>query len=187
MSWLIILITFMGVNLDFFFILLLLLRKLELKGVIIGYLLGLWILLSVSFFAGQLLEMVFSEWMLGFLGTLPIYMALHDNDESAQDVSSKSPVVTTLVTYLSVCTGCNLAIFLPVLTPVKLYNFGLILMILTILSVAIILGIKRLNNSVMFNRIMDCYGEIITKVVYIGVGLYVFWDSGLINHLLSWI
>jgi cadmium resistance protein CadD (predicted permease) len=187
MNWLIILITFMGCNLDFFFILLLLLRKLALKWVIVGYLLGLWILLAISFFAGHLLERFFAEWMLGFLGILPIYMALHDNDGEAQQVPTSSPIITTLVTYLSVCAGCNLAIFLPVLTPVKLRDFGLILMVLSVLSVVIILGIQRLSDSGLVNRIMDHYGEIMIKVVYIGVGLYVFWDSGLIRHLLSWI
>jgi cadmium resistance protein CadD (predicted permease) len=186
MNWLIILITFMGVNLDFFFILLLLLRKLALQEVIVGYLLGLWILLAVSFFAGHLLETFFAEWMLGLLGILPIYMALHDNDDQSQHVTTNSPIITTLVTYLSICAGCNLSILLPVLTPVKLRDFGLILVILSVLSIVIILGIQRLSDNGFVNRIMDHYGEIMTKVVYIGVGLYVFWDSGLINHLLSW-
>ena len=40
MNWLLIALTFIGVNLDFFFILLLLLKKYQLRSVILGYLIG---------------------------------------------------------------------------------------------------------------------------------------------------
>lgn len=78
MNWLLILVTFLGVNLDFFFILLLLLKKYNLKSVMMGYLLGLWTLLILSFSVGQILDQFLPEWLLGLLGLLPIYMALKD-------------------------------------------------------------------------------------------------------------
>ena len=78
MNWLLILITFLGVNLDFFFILLFLLKKYDLKSVTVGYLIGLWVLLLLSFNVGQILAHVLPEWILGLLGFLPIYMALKD-------------------------------------------------------------------------------------------------------------
>lgn len=184
MNWWLILFTFIGVNLDFFFILLFLLKKYRLTSVIIGYMLGLWILLLLSFFAGQILDYFLPEWLLGILGVLPIYMALHDDDEEAKDYKPHRPVVTVLITYLSVCAGCNLSMFIPVLTTLSWMGMLSVLITLTILSIIIILIIKQLGNLSAVNTVMEKYGELLTKVVYIGVGIYVFFDSGLISHLL---
>ncbi|MBC6388571.1 hypothetical protein ERK14_03200 [Lactobacillus kunkeei] len=186
MNWLLILITFLGVNLDFFFILLLLLKKHKLGSVMMGYLIGLWSLLILSFSVGQILDRFLPEWVLGFLGILPIYMALKDEDEDAKEVNHKSPVVITLVTYLSVCAGCNLALFLPVLSIVSAIQIAEVIAVLTVLSILIILIIKWIGNIKVVNDLMEKYGEILTKVVYIGVGIYVLFDSGLIEHIISW-
>ena len=116
MNWWVLTATFLAVNLDFFFILLLMLDKYKLKGVIIGYLSGVLILVIASYFAGQILAMFLPEWILGVLGILPIWMAIHDSDEDPNNQKQRSPIITVLVTYLSVCAGCNLSIFLPILT-----------------------------------------------------------------------
>ncbi|WP_220729989.1 cadmium resistance transporter [Apilactobacillus zhangqiuensis] len=186
MNWLLILVTFLGVNLDFFFILLLLLKKHKLGSVMMGYLIGLWILLILSFSVGQILDRFLPEWVLGLMGILPIYMALKDEDEDAKEVNHKSPVVITLITYLSVCAGCNLALFLPVLSTISAIQIVEVIAVLTILSILIILIIKWIGNIKVVNDLMEKYGEILTKVVYIGVGIYVLFDSGLIAHVISW-
>ena len=80
MNWWVIIATFIAVNLDFFFILLLLQRRFKLRDVILVYQLGVLILVAASYFAGQILAMFLPEWLLGVLGILPIWMALHDND-----------------------------------------------------------------------------------------------------------
>lgn len=185
MNWWLILLTFIGVNLDFFFILLFLLKKYRLTRVMAGYMMGLWILLLLSFFAGQILDYFFPEWLLGILGVLPIYMAIHDDDEKAKDYKANCPTITVLITYLSVCAGCNLSMFIPVLTTLHLMGMLMVLVVLTIFSDIIILIIKQLVNVAIVKTLMEKYGEQLTKVVYIGVGIYVFFDSGLISHLLS--
>ncbi|KOY72107.1 cadmium resistance transporter [Apilactobacillus kunkeei] len=186
MNWLLILITFLGVNLDFFFILLLLLKKHKLGSVMMGYLIGLWVLLILSFSVGQILDRFLPEWVLGLLGILPIYMALKDEDEDAKEVNHKSSVVITLITYLSVCSGCNLALFLPVLSTISAIQIMEVIAVLTVLSILVILIIKWIGNIKPINDLMKKYGEILTKVVYIGVGIYVLFDSGLIAHVISW-
>lgn len=186
MNWLLILITFLGVNLDFFFILLLLLKKHKLGSVMMGYLIGLWTLLILSFSVGQILDRFLPEWVLGLLGILPIYMALKDEDEDTKEVNHKSPVVITLITYLSVCAGCNLALFLPVLSTISAIQILEVIAVLTVLSILVILIIKWIGNIKPINDLMEKYGEILTKVVYIGVGIYVLIDSGLIAHVISW-
>lgn len=178
-------ITFLAVNLDFFFILLFLLDRYRTRDVLVGYLLGIVLLLVVSFFIGKALSLFLPEWLLGVLGLLPIYMALHDNDEDPGQNSGRGPVVATLVTYLAVCSGCNLSIFLPVLTGETYQGFALtIILVLFLAAVAVVL-IKRFGTLPAVKHLLARYGETMIKVVYIGVGLYVFYDSGLISHLID--
>lgn len=179
-------LTFLSVNLDFFFMLLFLLKKYKLIKVIIGYLSGVIILLIASYTVGKLLAAFLPEWILGVLGILPIYMAFHDDDDdNNDDTSKKSPVLTVLLTYLSVCAGCNLSIFLPVLAGETLTNFFFTLLFIGALTILVVLLIKLVADIPVVTKLMTRYGEILMKICYIAIGLYVFWDSGLISHIIS--
>ncbi|WP_367342347.1 cadmium resistance transporter [Limosilactobacillus sp.] len=187
MNWWIIIATFIAVNLDFFFILLLLLKKYRLSSVIAGYLIGVLLLITLSYVAGQILAKFLPEWLLGVLGILPIWMALHDDDDEGNQTESHRPMVTVLITYLSVCAGCNLSIFLPVLTGIKVSQFLAVLVVIGICTVIVVCLLKLFGEIPVINHFMTKYSEILMKIVYIGVGLYVFWDSGLISHLFKFI
>ena len=76
MNYWLLTLTFIAVNLDFFFILLLLLHHYRLRDVMVGYLIGVLLLMSASYLIGQALALFLPEWVLGTLGILPIYMAI---------------------------------------------------------------------------------------------------------------
>lgn len=183
MNWWVIGLTFMGVNLDFFFVLICLLKQYRTRDVLIGYLVGVILLVIISFSAGQFLSKFIPEWILGILGILPIWMALHDEDDKVDSRSNHLPVLTVLLTYLAVCSGCNLSIFLPVLVGVSVVKFLEILVFVALFTVMIVIVIKLIGQISTVDRFMNRYSETLMKVVYIGVGIYVFFDSGLIHHL----
>lgn len=88
-----------------------LVKKYNLRQSIIGYIIGVTVILTLSFIIGQTLAYFIPEWMMGILGLLPIYMALKDDDDEDNVSSHKSPILSFVITYLSVCAGCNLSIF----------------------------------------------------------------------------
>lgn len=90
-----------------------------------------------------------------------------------------------MITYLSVCAGCNLSIFLPVLVGETLANFLSTLVFIGALTVLIVLLIKLIADIPIVSKVMAAHGEKLMKVCYIIIGLYVFWDSGLISHLIA--
>ena len=90
MNYWVLALTFLSVNLDFFFMLIFLLKKYSLVKVMIGYLLGNLILLTLSFFIGKALLVFLPEWILGILGFLPIYLAFHDDDDDDNGKESRS-------------------------------------------------------------------------------------------------
>ncbi len=178
-------LTFLSVNLDFFFMLLFLVRKYRLSAVLSGYLLGTLLLVTASYLIGQTLSAFLPEWLLGVLGFLPIYLAIKDDDDEVNATQSgASAVGTVLVTYLSVCTGCNLAIFLPVLMHAQLAEFFVALLLILGLSAVAVLAINLLSKNSFVSQVMEKYGEKLMKVCYVLIGLYVFWDSGLVAHLI---
>ncbi|MBB1079319.1 cadmium resistance transporter [Limosilactobacillus sp. STM2_1] len=185
MNWWIIFVTFIAVNLDFFFILLCLLNRYNVTSIITGYLCALLILVTISFLLGKTLALFLPEWILGMLGILPIYMALHDNDEQPGQGQKYGPILTTFITYLAVCAGCNLSIFLPILTTLTFYQFIQALIFVAGLSIISVLIINAIGNLPFVKQLMKRYSEHLMKLIYIGVGLYVFWDSGLISHLIK--
>ncbi len=100
-----------------------LLKKYQVVKVMIGYLLGNMILLILSYIVGKALLVFLPEWLLGVLGLLPIYLAFHDDDDEDGDKHHRSQILSVTLTYLSVCAGCNLSIFLPVLVGESLTHF----------------------------------------------------------------
>ena len=51
---------------------------------------------------------------------------------------------------------------------------------------AIVILIKGIGNIPLIKQTMQHYSESLMKVIYIGVGCYVFWDSGLITKTEEW-
>ncbi|CAJ1190842.1 cadmium resistance transporter [Companilactobacillus nantensis] len=186
MNYWILALTFLSVNLDFFFMLIFLLKKYKLSHVMLGYLLGNIILLTASFVVGKALAAFMPEWILGILGILPIYMAFHDDDDvDNQKATRKSETISTLITYLSVCAGCNLSIFLPVLVGETIPNFFITLLFIGTLTILVVLLIKIVADIPAVSKVMEAHGEKLMKVCYVLIGLYVFWDSGLVSHLIA--
>lgn len=185
MNWSVIVIAFLGANLDFFLILMLLLQRFKLHQVIIGYLSGVLMLVTLSYLGGQLIAQLLPEWVLGFLGIWPIWTAVHDNDETVTQNSLHDPWLTVMLTYLSVCIGCNLSIFLPVLIKATPGQFFQVLLFTGIFTVMVVCLLKLVSSVPFIKTFITQRSEILTKIIYISVGLYVFWDSGLIRHLVK--
>ena len=187
MNYWILTLTFISVNLDFFFMLLFLLKKFSFVQVMLGYLLGNIILLIASFLAGKLLSVFIPEWLLGILGILPIYLAFKPDNDQADLKQHKSAVLSVLITYLAVCSGCNLSIFLPVLLGKTLAEFLMMLLFIGSLTILVVILIKFISNISLIAKAIEKHGEKLMKICYIAIGLYVFWDSGLITHIVAFL
>lgn len=186
MNYGLITLTFISVNLDFFLMMLFLLRQYRFRQVLVGYLIGTLLLVTLSFVAGQFLAALLPEWVLGILGVLQIWLAFRDDDDDNQG-HGVNGTWGVMLTYLSVCAGCNLSLFLPVLANQRLANFGMILALVTILTVVAVVVINLVGKLPVIVRGMDRFGESLMKICYVAIGCYVFYDSGLVTHLLQWL
>ena len=63
--------------------------------------------------------------------------------------------------------------------------FGRALLYLGALTILVVFLVKAVERQATVTKLIDRYGEWLMKLCYIGVGLYVFYDSGLVTHLLK--
>ena len=75
--------------------------------------------------------------------------------------------------------------FLLVFIKLSLQVFTLGAIFIVLLSVAAVLLVKGIGTVPLVEKTLTNYGEILMKIIYIGVGLYVFYDSGLVSHLVA--
>ncbi|USS93220.1 cadmium resistance transporter [Fructilactobacillus ixorae] len=178
-------LTFLAVNLDFFVLLLFFLQKYSVGEVLLGYLLGLSLLLLLSYGLGQTLAHWLPEWVLGGLGFLPLYLAFRTEDDDAElaRFRKRSPVLTVFGTYLVVCAGCNLSVFIPVLLGQTLPVFWLTLGYFGFLTVIVVLFLRRLGRLPVVTQVLNHYGEWLLRVTYFVIGTYVLYDSGFLAHI----
>lgn len=158
---------FISVNFDFFIILLYLLHKYRFKEVLIGYGTGIVILWISATVLSQTLHFFLPNWLFGFLGLIPLYMALHgesdaDGEDEPNHSSKYSGILAVLVIYLGACGPDNFAIYVPVLSNMNLSALifgGMYILILMMISTVLAAKFGRLPKIKHF---FDNYGEITT-------------------------
>ncbi len=177
---------FIGVNLDFFIILLFLLQKYNFKDNLFGYELGMLLIFCVSAFAGQLIQSFIPAWSIGFLGLIPIYMGIKGEDDAdGTQVSSRKGITAVLLIYLVSCGADNIAVYVPVLATMTFTGI-LVTMIYFIILTAITLTLAYFFGQLpIIKNIFTRWGAPLTRLIYTLIGLFVMLDTGLIQHIIN--
>ena len=179
---------FIGVNLDFFIILLFLMNRFSFKKTFFGYELGMLIIFIISALAGQTIQVLMPSWLIGVLGLIPIFMGIKgesDNDEDdAPKHSTKGLLAVTLV-YVSTCGADNIAVYVPVLATLTFVNLLMTAIYFIILTALTLLLANYVRQLPLIQKTFEKWGEPISRFVYILIGMFVMLDTGLIQHLWS--
>ena len=179
---------FIGVNLDFFIILLFLMNRFSFKKTFFGYELGMLIIFIISALAGQTIQVLMPSWLIGVLGLIPIFMGIKgesDNDEDdAPKHSTKGLLAVTLV-YVSTCGADNIAVYVPVLATLTFVNLLMTAIYFIILTALSLLLANYVRQLPFIQKIFEKWGAPISRLVYILIGMFVMLDTGFIQHLWS--
>lgn len=179
---------FVGVNLDFFVILLFLLKKYSFKAALIGYGIGMLFLWFLAAIISQTLHEFIPAWSLGILGLIPIFMALKgDDDEEASETKQKSAILAVTAVYLGTCGADNMAIYVPVLSSLTITETLLGAVYITVLMVLSTILAEKIDNLPIIGNAIEKYGEIATRLIYVIIGVGVIWESNLVPHLIQFI
>ncbi|MCK8624815.1 cadmium resistance transporter [Apilactobacillus sp. M161] len=177
---------FVGVNLDFFIVLLVLLQKYKFKDTLLGYELGMLIILMVSALAGQFIQSIVPDWSIGFLGLVPIFFGIKGEGDADEEMHAKSKIgiLSVMLMYVVSCGADNIAAYLPVLATMQthaVFITAIYFVILTFISISIAYFFGKLP---IIKKVFNTCGETLTRLIYIAIGIFVMIDTGLISHFI---
>lgn len=179
---------FIGVNLDFFVVLLLLLQKYRFRDNFIGYELGMLLVFVISAIAGQLIQTIIPTWAIGLLGLLPIYMGIKGEDDDVNNSSkstSNGGMTAVLLMYLISCGADNIAVYVPVLATMTTAAILLTLGYFIILTAISLILAYLFGQIPIVKYVFERWGSPISRITYILIGLFVMLNTGLIQFIFN--
>ena len=179
---------FIGVNLDFFVVLLLLLQKYRFRDNFIGYELGMLLVFVISAIAGQLIQTIIPTWAIGLLGLLPIYMGIkgeNDDVNNSSKSTSNGGMTAVLLMYLISCGADNIAVYVPVLATMTTAAILLTLGYFIILTAISLILAYLFGQIPIVKYVFERWGSPISRIIYILIGVFVMLDTGLIQFIFN--
>ena len=179
---------FIGVNLDFFVVLLLLLQKYSFRDNFIGYELGMLLVFVISAIAGQLIQTIIPTWAIGLLGLLPIYMGIkgeNDDVNNSSKSTSNGGMTAVLLMYLISCGADNIAVYVPVLATMTTAAILLTLGYFIILTAISLILAYLFGQIPIVKYVFERWGSPISRIIYILIGLFVMLNTGLIQFIFN--
>jgi len=159
-----------------------------------GDLLGTTVLVITSLIMAFFLGFVPQEWLLGLLGLIPVIMGIRllivgesDDDEVVEDQIKKKRnlIINVAVITIATCGADNIGIYVPIFTQATASSLIIILLtFLVMLTLFCYIGYLLIKIPKVAD-ILERYGMYITAIVYIGLGLYIMWESGTFQQLLQ--
>ncbi|XRJ97450.1 cadmium resistance transporter [Latilactobacillus sakei] len=159
-----------------------------------GDLLGTSVLVAASLVMAFILGFVPQEWLLGLLGIIPVLMGLRllisgesDDDEVVESQMKKrrNIIMNVAIITIATCGADNIGIYVPIFAQSTAQTLTIILItFFFMLSLFCYVGYLLIKIPKVA-EILERYGMYITAVVYIGLGLYIMFESGTVQHLVK--
>ncbi|SON66328.1 Cadmium resistance protein [Latilactobacillus sakei] len=159
-----------------------------------GDLLGTSVLVAASLVMAFILGFVPQEWLLGLLGIIPVLMGLRllisgesDDDEVVESQMKKrrNIIMNVAIITIATCGTDNTGIYVPIFAQSTVQTLAVILItFFFMLSLFCYVGYLLIKIPKVA-EILERYGMYITAIVYIGLGLYIMFESGTVQHLVK--
>ncbi|MCM1571632.1 cadmium resistance transporter [Latilactobacillus sakei subsp. carnosus] len=159
-----------------------------------GDLLGTSVLVAASLVLAFILGFVPQEWVLGLLGIIPVLMGLRllisgesDDDEvvESQMKKQRNIIMNVAIITIATCGADNIGIYVPIFAQSTAQTLTVILItFFFMLSLFCYVGYLLIKIPKVA-EILERYGMYITAIVYIGLGLYIMFESGTVQHLVK--
>ncbi|MDK1716196.1 cadmium resistance transporter [Dellaglioa algida] len=190
-------LAFISTNIDYLLILIIIFAKYKNKHddklIFIGELLGSGTLIVVSLIVAFWLKMIPEEWILGFLGIIPIVMGIKmyfgDEDEGNEvreklGKPQRSIILSVIMITIATCGPDNLAIYVPFFTTLNAGDIPIVLGLFFIFLCMITWLSKMITNLPKIQVFFERFGDLITLLVYVFLGIYILLESGTIQHFI---
>lgn len=178
---------FIGANLDFFILLIPLIKRHGFRDAVIGYIFGVASMYLISAMIGQMFQAIFPSWVIGILGLVPVCFGIKGGEEENRDKHLNLSILTVAFLYLTSCSADNVALYVPVLSTLTIHQsifYGFYFILLALMT-----GILAYytSNIKIVKWAFDKYGDPITRFIYILIGLLIIVESGLLEKVFNFL
>ncbi|WP_078598714.1 CadD family cadmium resistance transporter [Evansella clarkii] len=171
-------------------------KKGQLKHIVIGQYLGTAIIITVSFFAAYgVANFVPQQWMVGFLGLLPIYLGIKvwskgDEDEGSNVLSILSSnrfnQLFLTVTFIVLASSADdFSVYVPYFTTLNSSEIPIVIIVFFIMVGVLCYISYRLASVNYISEKIEKYERWLVPIVFIGLGVYIMFENGTFNDLLA--
>lgn len=180
MSMLAIIMVYVGINIDTFIALLLVIRRYSIFTPMIGFIWAEMVLWIIGVVLGKTITTIFPDWLTGLMGFVLLYLSLRADNQEVE--GARNGVFKIFLLCLSL-GGDNLAIYIPWAGPLHLSVILQITVVFLVSSVIAIYLIKLISNLRPLTFVLEKYGSYCTRIIYFCAGLYIIFNSQVLEHL----
>jgi cadmium resistance transport/sequestration family protein len=165
-----------------------------------GLYLGTGFLVMVSLVAAFVLNYVPEEWMIGFLGLIPLFLGIRvaikggeEEEEEGEEneiveklESRKSTQLFWTIALITIASGGdNLGIYIPYFATLSGSEIAVVLIIFAISTAVLCFLGNTLSTIPFISKTLEKYERIIVPIVYIALGIFIMLESGTIARILE--
>jgi cadmium resistance transport/sequestration family protein len=167
------------------------------RQIFVGQYIGSLTLIAISLILAYILNFVPEEWMLGFLGLIPLYLGIKvalvgDDDEEAVEKQlnerglGKLTTTVALITIAS-CGSDNIGLFVPYFVSITVPELLTTLITFVVLIFVLVFIAQKLTDIPGVGEVTETFGRWIMASIYIGLGVYILVINGTLGSLLSFL
>lgn len=162
--------------------------------VYLGDIVGTTVLVSASLIVAFVLKAVPDEWLLGLLGLIPIAMgiklmiagAADDEDVIKNQINNRRGVILNVAFItIATCGADNIGIYVPIFTQLNVPSLIVVLLTFVVMMTLFALLGYLLVCLPAVAKVFERWGTAVTVAVYIGLGIYILFESGTVQHFIS--
>lgn len=166
------------------------------KHIWIGQYLGTVIIVSVSLLAAYGVNFIPQQWIVGLLGLLPIYLGVKvwikgEEEEDESNIlsllsSDRFNQLYLTVTFIVLASSADdFSIYVPYFTTLNAIEIPIVMLVFFIMVGVLCYVSYRLASVNYISEKIEEYERWIVPIVFIGLGLYIMYENGTINALIS--
>ncbi|MCM3638199.1 CadD family cadmium resistance transporter [Sporosarcina luteola] len=193
---------YLATGIDYLIILILLfsqIKKGQAKHIWIGQYIGTAIIIAVSLLvAFGIANFIPQQWVIGLLGLLPLYLGIKvwikgEEDENESNIlslfsSKRFNQLYLTVTFIVLASSADdFSIYVPYFTTLNTIEI-LVAMIVFLIMVGVLCYVSyRLASVSYISEKIEKYERWIVPIVFIGLGIYIMYENGTFNAILSFL
>ena len=167
--------------------------KKQYRQIYLGQYVGSLTLIAISLILAYVLNFVPEDWMLGFLGLIPMYLGIKialvgdDDEEAVEEQLSQRGLgkLTTTVALITIasCGADNIGLFVPYFVSITVAELLTTLTTFVVLIFVLVLTAQKLTDIPGVGEITERFGRWIMASIYFGLGVYILVINGTISTL----